>query len=155
MIRLKKNIDIIPVSIINTLIYNDSWLDLFERDQECRVWWQWHPAPLNHPLAYWGPLSCSKVIGWLATSYKDCTYFVHVLAITSKISVSVSPDLNHYTEVHIDLLMLMLRLMLICWFWCWWRHPNKGDTAHRALNIYATCFPWYTLSFQCVLWSPW
>ena len=39
--------------------------------------------------------------------------------------------------------------MLVCWFWCWWRHPNKGDIAHRALNIYATCFPWYTLSFQC------
>ena len=38
-----------------SLIYNDSWLDHFERDQECRVWWQWHPAPLNHPLAYWGP----------------------------------------------------------------------------------------------------
>ena len=64
------------------LIYNDSWLDHFERDQECRVWWQWHPAPLNHPLAYWGP-SC--VQRGLAASYKDCTYFVHALAITCKI----------------------------------------------------------------------
>ena len=48
------------------------------------------------------------------------------------------------------MLRLMFMLMLrLTWFWCWWRHPNKGDIAHRALNIYATCFPWYTLSFQC------